>query len=105
MFADSALLQPVSLAKLAHRFTVFPGAQPEHQLLPHRFAQRFAAVEHFVAAQSHFLVVGGPHARPPDRNFLAHHYAVALLAAPPTGSSLRLPLAALAGPLPDLFLH
>jgi transposase len=105
MFADRALLQPIGFGKLTHRFAVFPCAQPEHQLLPHRFGQRFAAVKQFVAAQSNFLVVGGPHARPPDRSLLAHHHAVALLTAPPAGGPLRLPLATLPGQLPDFLLH
>src|SRR5437870_678075 len=105
MLADRALLQSVGFAELAHRLAVFPRAQAEHQLLPHGFGQRLAAVEHFVAAQPHFLVVGRPHARPLDRYLLAHHHAVAALATPPAGRPFRLPLAALTSQFPNFFLH
>src|ERR1039457_5175361 len=105
VFTDCALLQPVCFGELAHRLAVLPCAQPEHQLLPHGLGQRLAAVEHFVAAQPHFLVLGGPHAWPLDRNLLAHHHAVAALTTPPAGRPVRLPLAARAGQCPDFFLH
>src|SRR5437870_6281978 len=105
MLADRALLQSVGFAELAHRLAVFPRAQAEHQLLPHGFGQRLTAVEHFVAAQPHFLVVGRPHARPLDRYLLAHHHAVAALATPTAGRPFRLPLAALTSQFPNSFLH
>ena len=105
MFADRALLQTVRFGELAHCLAVFPRAQTEHQLLPHGFRQRLAAMEHLVAAQPHFLVLGRPHARPLDRHLLPHHDAVAALATPAVGRPFRLPLAALADQFPDFFLH
>src|SRR5216684_3979005 len=62
-------------------------------------------MEHFVAAQPYFLVVGCSYPRPLDRHLLPHHHAVAALATPPTGRPFRLPLAALAGQFPNFFLH
>src|SRR5712692_1777159 len=105
MLADRALLQSVCFAELAHRLAVFPRAQAEHQLLPHRLGQRLAAVEHLIAAQPHFLVVARPHARPFDRHLLAHHHAVAALAAPPAGCPFRLPPAPLADHFANFLLH
>src|ERR1017187_7265055 len=101
----TALFSSPYASELAHRLAVLPCAQPEHQLLPHGLGQRLAAVEHFVAGQPHFLVLGGPHAWPLDRNLLAHHHAVAALTTPPAGRPVRLPLAARAGQCPDFFLH
>ena len=105
MLADRALLQTVRFGELTNRLAVFPRAQPEHQLLPHGFRQRLAAMEHLVAAQPHFLVLRRPHARPLDRHLLPHHHAVAALATPPIGRPFRLPLTALADQFPDFFLH
>src|SRR4051812_24985136 len=51
MLADRALLQTVRFAELAHGLAVSSRAQAEHQLLPNCFRQRFAAMEHLVAAQ------------------------------------------------------
>src|SRR5260370_28152204 len=51
-------------------------AQAEHQFLPHRFRQRFAAVKHLVPAHPDFLVVGGADSRAVDPHLLAHHHAV-----------------------------
>src|SRR5947207_4810945 len=105
VFADGALLPPVSFGELAHRLAVLPGAQAQHQLLPDRLGQRLAPMEHLVRPQPHFFVRAGAHARPLDRPLLPHHHAVALLTAPPVGLPFRLPLAALAGPFPNFFLH
>src|SRR6266705_4741494 len=62
-------------------------------------------MEHFVAAQPYFLVVGCSYPRPLDRHLLPHHHAVAALTTPPTGRPFRLPLAALTGQFPNFFLH
>jgi len=62
-------------------------------------------VKHLVAAQPHFLVVGGTHARPVDWNLLPHHHAVASLLAPPAGRPVRLRLAALPHQFPDFLFH
>jgi hypothetical protein len=105
MFADRALSQTVRFAELANRRAVFPRAQSEHQLLPDRFRQRFAAMEHLIAAESNLGVFSGPHTGPLHRYLLAHHDAVALLATPPVGRPFRLWLAALADQLADFFLH
>src|SRR4030088_402509 len=105
MFADRALLQAVRLGELANGLAVFPRAQAEHQLLPNGFRQRLAAVEHFVAAQPHFLVIRRSPARPLNRPLLPHTPAVPALAPPPIGRSFPLPLAALADQASDLLLH
>src|ERR1700724_2695267 len=89
--------QSVGFAELPDGLAVFSRAQAEHQLLPQRFGQRLAAMEHFVAAQPHFPVVRGPHTRSLNRNLLAHHHAVAALATgwrsfPPEAGYARRPV-------------
>src|ERR1700722_20225915 len=62
-------------------------------------------MEHLVAAQPHFLVVGCPHTRSLDRHLLPHHHAIAALAAPAVSCPFRLLLVALTSQFPDFFLH
>src|SRR5271167_2182909 len=93
MFADGAFLQAIRFGELAHCLAVFPRAQTEHQLLPNRFRQRLAPMEHRVTTQPHFLVVGAAHPRPLYRNLLPHHHAIAALATPTMGLPFRLPSA------------
>src|ERR1022692_3373878 len=105
MFADRALLQTVRFGELPNGLPVFPRAQAEHQLLPDRFRQRFAPMEHLIAAQPYLLVIRRAHAGPLQWHLLPHHHAVAPLATPPIGRPFRLALAALADQFPDFFLH
>ena len=105
MLAHRTLLQPVSFGELTHRLTVSSRAQAQHQFLPHRFAQRFAAMEHFVAAQTNFFVVLTPHPGPFDGHLLAHHHAITALLAPTAGGPLGLWLTAFTSQLANFFFH
>src|SRR5439155_13972849 len=105
VFADRTFLQPIRFAELPYGFVVVPRAQAGHQLLPHRLSQRLPAMEHLIAAQAHFLVLCGPHARPLDRHLLPHHDGVALLTAPSARLAILLTLTSWADYLTDFFLH